>query len=127
LDAIASQPSTGSRPFRSSEATIPFHLSLLSHLSFAIAILAAIASAYPAQYSGSFAFTGVTCRRADAAVRSLGTSRRLSPCVGNKLTESQMTFRSVLQALLLVVVSSDDEGKEVITLFTACPALVDIF
>jgi coatomer protein complex subunit alpha (xenin) len=33
---------------------------------------------------------------------------------GNKLAEAQTTFRSVLQALLLVVVSSDDEGKEVI-------------
>ena len=40
----------------------------------------------------------------------------------NKLTEAQTTFRSVLQALLLVVVSSDDEGKEVITVFTTCLA-----
>jgi coatomer protein complex subunit alpha (xenin) len=32
---------------------------------------------------------------------------------GNKLPEAQTTFRSVLQALLLVAVSSDDEGKEV--------------
>jgi coatomer protein complex subunit alpha (xenin) len=31
----------------------------------------------------------------------------------NKLAEAQSTFRSVLQALLLVVVSSDDEAKEV--------------
>jgi coatomer protein complex subunit alpha (xenin) len=30
----------------------------------------------------------------------------------NKLTEAQSSFRSVLQALLLVVVSSDDEAKE---------------
>lgn len=39
---------------------------------------------------------------------------------GNKLAEAQTTFRSVLQALLLVVVSSDDEGKEVIRFFTPC-------
>jgi len=31
----------------------------------------------------------------------------------NKLAEAQSTFRSVLQALLLVVVSSDDQAKEV--------------
>ncbi|EGN92902.1 hypothetical protein SERLA73DRAFT_65083 [Serpula lacrymans var. lacrymans S7.3] len=31
---------------------------------------------------------------------------------GNKLPEAQTTFRSVLQALLLVVVSSDNEAKE---------------
>ena len=30
---------------------------------------------------------------------------------GNKLAEAQATFRSVLQALLLVVLSSDDEAK----------------
>lgn len=34
----------------------------------------------------------------------------------NKLAEAQSTFRSVLQALLLVPVSSDDEGKEVCTI-----------
>jgi coatomer subunit alpha len=38
---------------------------------------------------------------------------------GNKLAEAQTTFRSVLQALLLVVVSSDDEGKEVLPFPTA--------
>ena len=32
---------------------------------------------------------------------------------GNKLPEAQTTFRSVLQALLLIVVSSDNEAKEV--------------
>lgn len=32
---------------------------------------------------------------------------------GNKLADAQASFRSVLQALLLVAVSSDDEGKEV--------------
>jgi coatomer protein complex subunit alpha (xenin) len=32
---------------------------------------------------------------------------------GNKLPEAQATFRSVLQALLLVVVASDEEAKEV--------------
>jgi hypothetical protein len=32
---------------------------------------------------------------------------------GNKLVEAQNTFRSVLHALLLVVVSSDDEAKQV--------------
>ena len=32
---------------------------------------------------------------------------------GNKLSEAQTTFRSVLQALLLIVVSSDNEAKEV--------------
>ena len=32
---------------------------------------------------------------------------------GNKLADAQASFRSVLQALLLVTVSSDDEGKEV--------------
>jgi coatomer protein complex subunit alpha (xenin) len=37
----------------------------------------------------------------------------------NKLAEAQTTFRSVLQALLLVVVSSDDEGKEVTVSFPA--------
>lgn len=31
----------------------------------------------------------------------------------NKLTEAQATFRSVLQALLLVVIASDDEAKQV--------------
>ncbi|KAG6830285.1 hypothetical protein H0H87_008583 [Tephrocybe sp. NHM501043] len=31
---------------------------------------------------------------------------------GNKLAEAQATFRSVLQALLLVVLSSDDEAKQ---------------
>lgn len=30
---------------------------------------------------------------------------------GNKLTEAQATFRSVLETLLLVVLSSDDEAK----------------
>jgi coatomer protein complex subunit alpha (xenin) len=30
---------------------------------------------------------------------------------GNKLTEAQMVFRSVLEILLLVVLSSDDEAK----------------
>jgi coatomer protein complex subunit alpha (xenin) len=30
---------------------------------------------------------------------------------GNKLTEAQTTFRSVLEALLLTVLSSDDEAK----------------
>lgn len=30
---------------------------------------------------------------------------------GNKLTDAQTTFRSVLVALLLVVLSSDDEAK----------------
>jgi coatomer subunit alpha len=37
---------------------------------------------------------------------------------GNKLAEAQATFRSVLQALLLVVVSSDDEANEVILAIT---------
>lgn len=32
---------------------------------------------------------------------------------GNKLSEAQTTFRSVLLALLLMVVSSDKEAKEV--------------
>jgi coatomer protein complex subunit alpha (xenin) len=32
---------------------------------------------------------------------------------GNKLADAQTTFRSVLQALLLVVLSSDDEAKQV--------------
>jgi coatomer protein complex subunit alpha (xenin) len=32
---------------------------------------------------------------------------------GNKLPDAQTTFRSVLQGLLLVVVSSDEEAKEV--------------
>ena len=32
---------------------------------------------------------------------------------GNKLTDAQNTFRSVLHALLLVVLSSDDEAKQV--------------
>jgi coatomer subunit alpha len=32
---------------------------------------------------------------------------------GNKLPEAQATFRSVLQALLLVVVATDEEAKEV--------------
>ena len=32
---------------------------------------------------------------------------------GNKLVDAQNTFRSVLRALLLVVVSSDDEAKQV--------------
>jgi len=32
---------------------------------------------------------------------------------GNKLAEAQTIFRSVLHALLLVVVSSDDEAKQV--------------
>lgn len=32
---------------------------------------------------------------------------------GNKLAEAQATFRSVLIALLLVVLSSDDEAKQV--------------
>lgn len=32
---------------------------------------------------------------------------------GNKLVDAQNTFRSVLQALLLVVLSSDDEAKQV--------------
>ena len=31
---------------------------------------------------------------------------------GNKLTDAQNTFRSVLHALLLVVLSSDDEAKQ---------------
>ena len=31
---------------------------------------------------------------------------------GNKLVDAQNTFRSVLQALLLVVLSSDDEAKQ---------------
>ena len=31
---------------------------------------------------------------------------------GNKLTDAQSTFRSVLHALLLVVLSSDDEAKQ---------------
>jgi coatomer protein complex subunit alpha (xenin) len=30
---------------------------------------------------------------------------------GNKLTEAQIVFRSVLETLLLVVLSSDDEAK----------------
>lgn len=32
---------------------------------------------------------------------------------GNKLVDAQVTFRSVLQALLLVVISSDEEAKQV--------------
>lgn len=32
---------------------------------------------------------------------------------GNKLADARDTFRSVLQALLLVVLSSDDEAKQV--------------
>jgi coatomer protein complex subunit alpha (xenin) len=32
---------------------------------------------------------------------------------GNRLAEAQVTFRSVLQALLLVVIASDDEAKQV--------------
>lgn len=32
---------------------------------------------------------------------------------GNRLTEAQATFCSVLQALLLVVIASDDEAKQV--------------
>lgn len=32
---------------------------------------------------------------------------------GNKLAEAQATFRSVLQSLLLVVLSSDEEAKQV--------------
>lgn len=32
---------------------------------------------------------------------------------GNKLPEAQTTFRSVLQSLMLVTVSTDDEGREV--------------
>lgn len=32
---------------------------------------------------------------------------------GNKLADAQTTFRSVLQGLLLVVLSSDDEAKQV--------------
>jgi coatomer subunit alpha len=47
--------------------------------------------------------------------------------LSNKLTEAQTSFRSVLQALLLVVVPSDNKGKGMIIVFTACPALVDIF
>jgi len=32
---------------------------------------------------------------------------------GNKLADARETFRSVLQTLLLVVISSDDEAKQV--------------
>jgi len=32
---------------------------------------------------------------------------------GNKLAEAQATFRSVLAALLLVALSSDEEAKQV--------------
>jgi len=32
---------------------------------------------------------------------------------GNKLSDAREIFRSVLQALLLVVISSDDEAKQV--------------
>jgi coatomer protein complex subunit alpha (xenin) len=32
---------------------------------------------------------------------------------GNKLTDAKTAFRSVLQALLLVVIASDDEAKQV--------------
>ena len=32
---------------------------------------------------------------------------------GNKLAEAKTTFRSVLEALLLVVLSSDEEAKQV--------------
>lgn len=35
--------------------------------------------------------------------------------LGNKLSDAQQTFRSVLQSLLFVVVSSHDEAKEVRT------------
>jgi coatomer protein complex subunit alpha (xenin) len=38
---------------------------------------------------------------------------------GNKLAEAQATVRSVLQALLLVVVFSNDEGKEALPFPTA--------
>ena len=43
---------------------------------------------------------------------------------GNKLPEAQTTFRSVLQGLLLVVVSSDDEGKEVSRILFLYPSLL---
>lgn len=40
---------------------------------------------------------------------------------GNKLSEAQATFRSVLQVLLLVVLSSDDEAKLV------SPYFIDLY
>ena len=41
---------------------------------------------------------------------------------GNKLSEAQSIFRSVLQALLLIVLSSDDEARQVsnASIFFAC-------
>jgi coatomer subunit alpha len=38
---------------------------------------------------------------------------------GAKLPEAQATFRSVLQSLLFVAVSSDDEAKEVSSLLSS--------
>ena len=40
---------------------------------------------------------------------------------GAKLPEAQATFRSVLQSLLFVAVSSDDEAKEVSSLLSDAP------
>jgi coatomer protein complex subunit alpha (xenin) len=42
---------------------------------------------------------------------------------GNKLTEAQNAFRSVLHSLLFVVVSSEDEAKEV----CPCPTYMSEF
>jgi coatomer protein complex subunit alpha (xenin) len=49
-------------------------------------------------------------------------------CVsGNKLSEAQSIFRSVLKALLLVVLSSDDEARQVMQCLNILRVLLNCF
>lgn len=107
----ASQPPIRSGTFYSSKTSFYLHSPLLPRLFVTAGLITPIAAAYQTQYGGVLGITCITCRARTLqyALVELSEGYRF---VSGKLPEAQMVFRSVLQGLLLVV-SSDEEAKEV--------------
>lgn len=108
----APQPPIRSDTFYSSKTSFYLHLPLLPRLFVTAGLVTSIAAAYQTQYGRVLSITYITCRAQtlQSALVELSEGYR---SVSGKLPEAQTTFRSVLQGLLLVVVSSDEEAKEV--------------